>query len=240
VEPYKPKCELRFSFFGVLKFGRKNGCLTPSLSNNTIPIDIIEFSRKTSTSIFEKVALLYRQDMSVTDISGETSLSRGSIWDSLRCHKHGLWPQVSEPFERWRQGRGKTGARPPYGYSFFQGEVIKDPVEYPTLQLIKNLLKQGVGISSIVRRLEAKGIKSRMKKPWNYNVIKLTIRRLQDGSTDRPPDLEKKPNKTETKSKGEKMNLDKLFAWVVAVVTAFASTGQINVLEAWVWRLKQR
>lgn len=130
------------------------------------------------------MAPLYRQGMSVTDIAAETGLSRGSIWDSLRGHKQALRPQVSVPFERWRQGRGKTGARPPFGYSFFQGEVIKDPVEYPTLQLIQNLWKQGVSISSIIRRLEAKGIKSRMKKPWSYNVIKSTIRRLQDGSAD--------------------------------------------------------
>ncbi len=51
--------------------------------------------------------------MSVTDISIETGLSRGSIWDSLRGHGHALRPQVSVPFKRWRQGRGKTGARPP-------------------------------------------------------------------------------------------------------------------------------
>ncbi len=138
--------------------------------------------------------------MSVTDIAAETGLSRGSIWDSLRGHKQELRPQVSMPFERWRQGRGKTGARPPFGYSFFQGEVIKDPIEYPTLQLIQNLWKQGTSISSIVRRLEARGIKSRMKKPWSYNVIKSIIRRLHDGSADHLTS-KTKPNKNETKSK---------------------------------------
>lgn len=176
------------------------GCLTPLLSNNTTCLDIIEFFRKTSTSIFEKVAPLYRQGMSVTDIAAETGLSRGSIWDSLRGHKQALRPQGSVPFERWRQGRGKTGARPPYGYSFFQGEIIKDPVEYPTLQLIQNLWKQGVSISSIVRQLEAKGIKSRMKKPWRYNVIKATIRRLHDGSVDHLT-LKNILKKNKTKSK---------------------------------------
>lgn len=32
------------------------------------------------------------------------------------------------------------------------------------------------------------------------------------------------------------MNLDKLFAWIVGVVIAFAATGQLNILQAWVWR----
>lgn len=37
-----------------------------------------------------------------------------------------------------------------------------------------------------------------------------------------------------------KMNLDKFFAWVVAVVIAFASTGQLNVLQTWVWRAQAK
>lgn len=36
------------------------------------------------------------------------------------------------------------------------------------------------------------------------------------------------------------MNLDKLFAWVVGVVIAFAATGQLDVLQAWVWRAQAK
>lgn len=64
-------------------------------------------------------------------------------------------------------------------FCYFQGEVIKDPKEYPTLLLIQNLWKQGASISSIVRHLDGKRITSRMGKPWSYNVIKSTIRRLE-------------------------------------------------------------
>lgn len=32
------------------------------------------------------------------------------------------------------------------------------------------------------------------------------------------------------------MNLDKLFAWVIGVVIAFAAAGQLDVLQAWIWR----
>jgi hypothetical protein len=72
-------------------------------------------------------------------------------------------------------------ARPPFGFCYFQGEVIKNPKEFPTLLLIQNLWKQGASISSIVRHLDEKGIRSRMGKPWSYNVIKATIRRLKTG-----------------------------------------------------------
>lgn len=36
------------------------------------------------------------------------------------------------------------------------------------------------------------------------------------------------------------MNLDKLFAWIVAVVIAIASTGQIDILQAWIWRAQAK
>ena len=36
------------------------------------------------------------------------------------------------------------------------------------------------------------------------------------------------------------MNLDKLFAWVVGVVLAFAATEQLDVLQAWLWRAQAK
>lgn len=36
------------------------------------------------------------------------------------------------------------------------------------------------------------------------------------------------------------MNLDKLFAWVVAVVIAFAATGQLETLQTWVWHAQAK
>jgi hypothetical protein len=47
--------------------------------------------------------------------------------------------------------------------------------------LIQNLVKQGASISAIVARLDSKGIKSRMKKPWSYNVVKAIIGRIKSG-----------------------------------------------------------
>ena len=36
------------------------------------------------------------------------------------------------------------------------------------------------------------------------------------------------------------MNLDKLFAWIIGVVIAFAAKGQLDVLQAWVWRAQAK
>lgn len=32
------------------------------------------------------------------------------------------------------------------------------------------------------------------------------------------------------------MNLDKLFAWIIAVVLTFTAVGRLDVLQAWVWQ----
>lgn len=54
---------------------------------------------------------------------------------------------------------------------------MKDPKEFPTLQLILNLRKQGFGLGEIQRTLEKKKLKSRTGKPWSYNVIKAAVLR---------------------------------------------------------------
>lgn len=60
-----------------------------------------------------------------------------------------------------------------------------------------------MSISSIVRRLEAKGLKSRMKKPWSYNVIKAVIGRLHDSSLDHLM-ADSKPTNSKNKNNGGK------------------------------------
>lgn len=95
-------------------------------------------------------------------------------------------------------------AKPPFGFCYFQGQVIKDPREYPTLQLIQSLWKQGTSISSIVRKLDEKGIRTRMKKPWSYNVIKSIIGRLADGSVDHLISLKKEKKSQSTTNETKK------------------------------------
>jgi len=36
------------------------------------------------------------------------------------------------------------------------------------------------------------------------------------------------------------MNLDKLFAWIVGIVIVFAGTGQLDVLQNWIWKAQAK
>jgi hypothetical protein len=106
----------------------KIGCPIAATRNNSNPLDFIEFFEKMSTRIFDIVGPLYKEGLSVTDIAEQTGLKRHSIWKSLQANKQKLRPRESVSFDRWRQGRGKTKARPPYGFCYFQGQVIKYPI----------------------------------------------------------------------------------------------------------------
>lgn len=186
-----------------LRQKKEIGCPKPPTSNETPPLDFIEFLPKTSTSIYEIVAPLYKKGLSITDIADQTGLKRTSIWSSLRAHKEELRAQAPVPFDRWRKRTGKVNARPPYGFSFFQGEIIKDPKEYPILQLIQNLRKQGLSISSIMLKLNERGSKSRMNKLWSYNVIKSIIKRSKDGTTEYLASNKKSKNKKQNSTEVE-------------------------------------
>lgn len=36
------------------------------------------------------------------------------------------------------------------------------------------------------------------------------------------------------------MNLDKIFTWIAGVVIAFAITGQLDLLQAWIWKAQAK
>ncbi len=36
------------------------------------------------------------------------------------------------------------------------------------------------------------------------------------------------------------MNLDKLFTWIAGVVITFALSGELNVLQTWIWRAQAK
>lgn len=109
----------------------KNGCPRPTTGKSAVPLDTIEFFAKRSTGIIDIVGPLYDRGLSITDIAEQTGVKRYSVWKALKLHRKNLRFPYSVPFERWRQGRGKMKARPPFGFCYFQGAIIKDPKEYP-------------------------------------------------------------------------------------------------------------
>lgn len=80
----------------------------------------------------------------------------------------------------WKERLKKSKVSPNYGYYVFQGELVKDPKEYPVVQLIVSLWKQGRRIFEIRDELTERKIKPRKSKSWDRNMIKKIILRESD------------------------------------------------------------
>ncbi|MGZ3772710.1 MAG: helix-turn-helix domain-containing protein [Pseudobdellovibrionaceae bacterium] len=152
------------------------------MRNFRYPHDIIENCCRPQARIIEILAPLFKQNLSVTEIAEQTGIKRTTVWETLKHYEKELRVHCVIPYERWRKGHKRTGARPPYGFCFLQGEVVRDPKEYPTLLLIHNLWTRGSEIMSIVASLSDKKIKSRTGKEWSYGVIKAIGKRFDSGA----------------------------------------------------------
>ncbi len=116
--------------------------------------------------------------MSITDISARTGIKRYTVWKTIKRIKKESDSEVSVPYDRWRKGKRRTGARPPFGFCILGGELVRDPKEYPTLLLIFNLWTKGMSVTSIVNLLGEKGLRSRTDKEWSYRVVQSITKRI--------------------------------------------------------------
>ena len=152
------------------------------MRNGLAPLDFIEFLPIQSTRIIDIVAPLAKKGQSITEIANETGLKRTSIWKALRMQRRKKIAQSTFSVKAWRKKHDHLKQKPPYGYCRFQGQVIKDPKEYPVMSWIQHEWKRGESINSIILKLSARGAKSRTGKSWSYNVIKSIIKRIGEPS----------------------------------------------------------
>lgn len=66
----------------------------------------------------------------------------------------------------------------------FQGTLVKDPKEYPVVQLIASLWKQGKRICDIKNELKNRKIKPSRGKDWDRKTIKKIIMKELEVKTD--------------------------------------------------------
>ncbi len=71
-----------------------------------------------------------------------------------------------------RKAKGlRVGGRHPYGYDWKDGTLVENPAEQEVIRLIWELRKTGIGPRLIVKELDARGIKSRFGKLFNYSSV---------------------------------------------------------------------
>lgn len=143
------------------------------------PHDFIHFKYYYKENVFAIVAPLYEKGLSLREIENRTGYSKTKIRSVLIKGKVRLRPSSVEMESAKWGDRGKKGVKPPYGYCYLEGEIIRDPRKYPVLLDIIQRWKLGEPMNSIATWLNGRGIPSPMNKKWSWNSVKNIIDRFE-------------------------------------------------------------
>lgn len=152
------------------------GCEQANVRN---PHDTIQYFGKVISDHTDKIKALYGQGLSLREIESRIGISKTKIRTMLIRANVPLRPTSAEQASvHWRT-RGKRGIKPPYGYCYLEGQIVKNPRMYPILLHIIERWKSGHSLNSIATWLNGKGIPSPMCKKWSWNSVNNVILRHQ-------------------------------------------------------------
>lgn len=170
------------SFESGFKYIRKFGVGNPIICNLSQAHDFITFERKDFNYQFSLFAPLYEKGLSVSSISDQTGYALSTIHNCLK--KGGLTLRSSTKgnlSDKKRQHFKKFGP-PPYGYCYLDGQLTKDPREYPVLQIISQQWALKKSLVDIAAYLNSKKLKTRSLKIWRPPIILKIVNRLEEES----------------------------------------------------------
>ena len=143
---------------------------------HTLP-ELFQAHKKTELSGADKARIsdilvdLYKNGLSLTDISRQTGKAKNTIRDELLRREVKLRSKISVPVSKAVSARGKLNIRPYYGFCYFLGAVTPDPREFEILTLIHRLWSSGNNPNRIAETLNEKSIPARSAAKWNRNSV---------------------------------------------------------------------
>jgi len=158
---------------------RYNGSLVHRLPEHLQIHKKIELSSFDPQVISETYSELYRKGLSLADISKQTGKSKSVIQRSLTRAGIELRSNVAAPISAIKAECGKTNIRPPYGFCYFQGQIVPDQNEYENLILIYRMWKADTNPNRISDQLNEKKVAPRIAKFWNRNSIVNILTRFE-------------------------------------------------------------
>ena len=87
-----------------------------------------------------------------------------------------LRESIAQPTSR--RGLGKQGALPYYGFCYSEGQIVRDPKEFPVLKLIHRLWQEEKAIHQITQELNRQKIPSRKGRRWSWAAVRNIVRRF--------------------------------------------------------------
>lgn len=154
------------------------------LAESLYPIDYTPFTFKSRYRISAEdtriIVEKYKKGCSLRDIANLLGCSKGKIRTQLRRSGHEPRDFSTRAARKAQLKRGKTNARPYFGFCYLEGEIVKDPREFPTLQLIHRYWCQGKSAHYIRIELDQAKSRSRLGKTWSWIAIQNILERLEN------------------------------------------------------------
>lgn len=75
--------------------------------------------------------------------------------------------------------KSKSGAKPFYGFCYFESALAKHPIEFPVLLKIHRMWADGWTIHQITQELNKLKIKSRESKKWSWAATRNIVHRFE-------------------------------------------------------------
>ncbi len=123
---------------------------------------------------------MYQKGCSLTDVAKLVHRSKDKVRRELL--RNGITPRsrLAQATHVRSLESGKQFARPCYGFCYFEGKVVKDPKEYPTLKFIHHHWVNGKTIHGISCELNRAKIESRLGTKWSWAAVKKIVDRFKN------------------------------------------------------------
>lgn len=141
---------------------------------------IVKISKRISAEDNQNVVEMYSKGMSLRDISRQLGISKNGVRSSLLRAGQKLREPTPKVTHKRSLKSGKQAALPYYGFCYFEGKIVKDPREFPTLQKIHRLWSQGRTIHQINLELNRAKLPSRTGKVWSWAAIQNIVARFEN------------------------------------------------------------
>jgi hypothetical protein len=143
------------------------------------PIDTKPLFLKNDIRISSDLAELYQNGWSLGEIAREFGCSKNKVRSRLLKSEIELRAKLAQATSARGSSGGKQGALPYYGFCYLEGEITKDPREFPILRSIHRLWKQKRTIHTITQKLNQAAYPSRKGKAWSWAAVQNIIKRFE-------------------------------------------------------------
>lgn len=144
------------------------------------PLGITQICISERVDYSKEIVEKYLSGSSASDIAGLYSCSKQKILKILKKSKINMRPaRTVTTRTAVLQQKAKSGARPFYGFCYFEGALTKHPTEFPVLLKIHRLWAEERTIHQINQELDKQKIKSREGKKWSWAAIRNIVQRFE-------------------------------------------------------------